>query len=675
MARRTQERKTQLREKVALPGIDWEYLRFLASPSGRGAEGEGGCLSTPAAGTFYGWPKTAAELKILLDPCCGSGHFLVATFELMVALRMREEGLSAREACDAVLQDNVFGLEIDERCCQIAAFALALAAWKYPETDGYRLLPELHIACTGIAPQSSQEQWLKLAEQSGRPMPKLGREPILDGLRNLHAMFSQAPVLGSLIDPSQLPSNLIAADYETLQPYLAAALTAKRADEETHERAVAAQGMVKAAELLAAEYTLVVTNVPFLGYREMGSLLLKHASASFPDEKGDLGYCLWRRFHSFVSQGRTIALVTLQHWLSLRSYTRMREHLLTNFAIGGIAHLGTGAFETISGAKVNVTLTVATRSSAPMASDISLFDAANCRNPTEKARFLKGGVGRRTSQMKQFANPDHRISFGTLTDLPCLSEFADCLAGIMNGDSPKFIRNFWELPDKGDLWAFLQSTVSNGTPIGGLESIIFFDEANGHLREDASIRRVKLHNADERGNSVWGRPGVAISEMSSLPASRYFGNKYDSNVVAIVPKRNEHLAAIWAFCSSDSWHESVRAIDRKLNVTNATFGKVPFDLAYWQEVAADEYPNGLPEPESDDPTQWLFHGRPETSTMPLQVAVARLLGYRWPAELDRNMRVSTRARGVGKTLRRTAEVRGYGRHRLHPCRKRRGARG
>jgi hypothetical protein len=72
--------------------------------------------------------------------------------------------------------------------------------------------------------------------------------------------------------------------------------------------------------------------------------------------------------------------------------------------------------------------------------------------------------------------------------------------------------------------------------------------------------------------------------------------------------------------------------------------KVPFDLKHWQTVAAKEYPNGLPEPESDDPTQWLFCGRPEHSTAPLQVAVARLLGYRWPAELDSEMRLSQRTR-------------------------------
>ena len=65
-------------------------------------------------------------------------------------------------------------------------------------------------------------------------------------------------------------------------------------------------------------------------------------------------------------------------------------------------------------------------------------------------------------------------------------------------------------------------------------------------------------------------------------------------------------------------------------MTNATLVKVPFDLERWQQVAAEEYPNGLPEPHSDDPTQWLFKGHPKGSTDPLQVAVARLLGYRWP---------------------------------------------
>ncbi len=80
-----------------------------------------------------------------------------------------------------------------------------------------------------------------------------------------------------------------------------------------------------------------------------------------------------------------------------------------------------------------------------------------------------------------------------------------------------------------------------------------------------------------------------------------------------------------------------------MNVTNATLVKVPFDLAHWQQVAAERYPNGLPKPYSDDPTQWLFHGHPVPATDPLQVALARLLGYVWPAETDTKMELSDEA--------------------------------
>ena len=70
------------------------------------------------------------------------------------------------------------------------------------------------------------------------------------------------------------------------------------------------------------------------------------------------------------------------------------------------------------------------------------------------------------------------------------------------------------------------------------------------------------------------------------------------------------LPAVWCFCSSPEYAVSVREIDQKLNVTNATLVKVPFDLDHWKKVADERYPNGLPEPYSDNPTQWIFHGDP-----------------------------------------------------------------
>jgi hypothetical protein len=550
----------------------------------------------------------------------GSGHFVVAMFERLVAMRMHEESLDEIVAVSDVIRENLFGLELDPRCTQIGAFNLALAAWR---RVGHSGLPPFNLACSGLAPNIAEAEWLAIAGN---------KQELRDGMERIYRLFEKANVLGSLIDPRADKCDLLVATFDKLKPLIEQALAQKDKDDGAREMAVAARGVAKAAEILADQFTLVATNVPFLGYREMSHDLVEHVSIYFPDEKGDLGYCLWRRFNSFVADGKTTALVTLQHWLSLRSYSAMRESLLTQFGLTTIAHLGTGAFETISGEKVNVSLTIATRSTDSMGTEVSLVDAANCAGPIEKSKYLRDGRIASSLQIEQYKNPDHRISFGQLTSLPLLSKYADCLAGIMNGDTPKFIRNFWELPHMTDLWVFLQSTVSQGKPIGGLHSIIYFDERNGHLREDATTRRIKLHNADERGNSVWGRCGVAISQMSSLPVSRYFGNKYDSNVASIVPKNKQYLLAIWAFCSSESFYETVRAIDRKLNVTNATFGKVPFDLARWQEIADEKYPAGLPKAFSSDPTQWLFSGHPKDSDEPLQVAVARMLGFVWPRQ-------------------------------------------
>jgi hypothetical protein len=143
-----------LPSEVRLPGYRLDYLRFRED-------------GTTAAGTFPEWPTAGAGLK-LLDPCCGSGHFLVAAFELLARIRMYEEGLSVEEACTAVVQDNLVGLEIDARCTQIAAFNLALATWRFQQAHGVfdprRIaLPAVRVACSGQALRGRSEEWERLA--------------------------------------------------------------------------------------------------------------------------------------------------------------------------------------------------------------------------------------------------------------------------------------------------------------------------------------------------------------------------------------------------------------------------------------------------------------------------------------------------------------------------------
>ena len=131
-------------------------------------------------------------------------------------------------------------------------------------------------------------------------------------------------------------------------------------------------------------------------------------------------------------------------------------------------------------------------------------------------------------------------------------------------------------------------------------------------------------------NLAYGRPGIAISLLGDLNATLYSGELYDNNTGVIVPHDQAEVEAIWAYCTSTEFPEAVRRIDRKMNVTNATLLKVPFDLRHWQKVA--ELTGPLPEPYSNDPTQWLFKGSPADSTDPLQVVAVRLLGYSWPQQ-------------------------------------------
>jgi hypothetical protein len=156
---------------------------------------------TPAAGKFEGWPDSLADFK-LLDPCCGSGHFLVAAFLMLVPMRMAAEGLSAKEAINRVLAENIHGLELDQRCVEIAVFAVALEAWRYPDASGkplgVREIPAPNIACCGLKVAAKAQDWEALV-----PDEVPNAEYVRQELRQLHASFSDAPLLGSLLDPAK----------------------------------------------------------------------------------------------------------------------------------------------------------------------------------------------------------------------------------------------------------------------------------------------------------------------------------------------------------------------------------------------------------------------------------------------------------------------------------------
>ena len=633
---------------------------------GRSTETKERFTWAPAGDGFSRWPDDLAGFR-LLDPCCGSGHFLVAAFSMLVPMRMELEGLSARDAVDAVLRENLHGLELDPRCVEVAVFALALAAWTHSGAEGYRLLPEMNLACSGLAPNATKEQWSALSEQAaaagglapGRDLfgvdDTLLSAPLRNSMDTLYELFSQAPVLGSLIDPHAVEADLFQRDFGSIRDLFAIVLKQERTSDDEIERAVAARGMARAAQLLADRYTLVITNVPYLARGKQGQALRVFCERNFPCSKNDLATSFLERCLHLCAEGGAAGLVLPQNWLFLTSYRKLRQRLLKSETWRVLARLGAGAFETVTGEVVKAVLLTLSHEhpysrSDGLIADYSTpsamrgLDVSNFRTASEKAARLRGAETLSVEQAQQLMNPDARVTLELPSSEALLEKYALAPNGMHGGDSLRFRMYFWEVAFGNSVWCRFQTPVGETTHYGGREHVFFWADGG----------RIHLQNSSARlqGQGAWERCGVAVRVMRELPATLYSGNPFDISCVPIVPKIPEHLLPIWCFCSSPEFNDAVRHIDQKLNVTNATLAKVSFDLDRWIRIANERYPKGLPRPYSDDPTQWIFHGHPcgsvvwdvaqkrtvhgplRTDPTVLHVAVARLLGYSWPAEHD-----------------------------------------
>lgn len=584
------------------PLVDsWEYLRRLDD-------------GTPAAGAFEEWPKAAGEVTVM-DPCCGSGHFLVAMFGMLWRMRAEEEGLSPAGAQDAVLRENLHGLELDPRCTQLATFNLALEAWKQ---GGFRDLPTPQVACSGVPVRGTRADWEKLAGAD---------DELRKVMTRLHSLFREADSLGSLIDPQpalKRDGELFGRDLSVgvARDRVQALLTQVLAGELRTETVLgrAAEDVVYAAELLKRAYTLVATNPPFLSASRQADALKRYTKEVGGAASGNLAYSMWCRWN-----GSSRAFVVPQNWRFQVTYSGLRKQILSERERHLIAALGVNAFTTNLW-DFHTDLAVSTSSSDQKLVSV---DGSEGRSPDEVAALLVEQPLNLATAETQLNNPDHRITMMVLDGSTLLSAVAKALQGVTTGDNPRFVRKMWELPLPHPDFRCIQSSVSSTEFYAGRDQIIWWQQDGAVLKNNPQARI--------QGRAAWGRSGVVVSQMGALPVTLYTGEIFDMNAAAVLPDNEDHLPALWAYLSSDEYVRDVRGVDSKLNVTNATLAKVRFDRDKWSKVATEAGP--LPVPGSDDPTQWLFKGDLLTSYHPLQVAVARILGYRWPeqqaSELDR----------------------------------------
>jgi hypothetical protein len=580
-----------------LPGYNWTYLRINDD-------------GAPAAGSYNGWPTSADELKVL-DPCMGSGHFLTFALPILARMRETEEGLSFSEAIAAVLRDNLFGLELDPRCSQIAAFNLALTAWKL--AGSHFELPSLNLACSGLGINAKEEDWVKLAGDDG-----LAGE----GMRRLYSLFKDAPTLGSLIDPLRLKANVFAAGTERVLPLLEEALKNEGSSAEARELAIAAQGVLSAFRILSSRFTLVATNVPYLGRGRQNPILAQYCEEFHADAKSDLATCFVDRCVRLAKENGSVALVTPQNWLFLTSYTRLRERLLMRIKWDFVARLGEHAFDSAAAAGAFVALLGLTCTSPSIEHTFAAWDLVEKRTPTLKALGLIENSPVVCSQKNQSENPDSAVSFAPSGKTSRLAEYAKVFQGVSTGDMPRFVQYFWEQPSISHDWEpFQMAPSTNG--MSDFCGILYSQRGRGEL---ATI------GTAQKGLQIFGRRGLAIAVTRQLYRSYFFGNRFDGTLAAVIPNRDDDFNAIAACIHSEEFPILVREVDQALSVTESSFGKIRFDRAHWQKIADQEFANGLPQPESYNPTQWLFDSDPKHSDVPLQVGVARLLGYSWPRQ-------------------------------------------
>jgi hypothetical protein len=586
----------------------FDYIRF-------GSDG------APAAGTFDRWPDRVADVTVM-DPCCGSGHFVVEAFSMLWQMRVEEDDLSPIDAQDAVLRDNLFGLELDPRCVQIAMFAIALQAWK--AGGGWRQLPIPNIACSGIPVKAPVDEWKALADGDPR---------LENALVRLHILFRYADTLGSLIDPKRateiadstgLQRSLELVDWDSVAPLLRVAVSSEDEDPASAVLGADAVGMARAADLLGRHYTLTSTNVPYLLRRRQSEVLVDELDRRYALGSGDIATAFLLRSLEGDEAG-SCALVLPISWTATQGYERLRQHVLQRFGVNLLARLGAGAFRQISGEVVNVGLLIASREQPNGESRTAILDAAGAKGAEGKAASLRNDDIIATLQSDHLASPSSRIVPTMAQRGELLSAYCHPYQGTTTGDNSRWTRLFWEL-SRVDDWMRFQGTVVSTRFYGGRTTLLWWGDQGRVYEENPGARL--------QGQDAWDRTGVAVAQMGNLPATLFTGGVFDMNSAVLVPFRDEDLSAVWAFCSSPEYHLAVRQLDSGIKVTNATLGQVRFDAEKWRGIAAERFPNGLPEAVSDDPTQWLFGGRPEVSTAPLQVAVARLVGYRWPEQTE-----------------------------------------
>jgi len=370
------------------------------------------------------------EIKVI-DPCMGSGHILVYAFDVLIQI-YKKYGVSERDAAQNILQNNLYGLDIDDRAAQLAYFAVMMKARQYDRRIFSRgIQPHVYAIVESNGLDSNTIDYFT----NNDPKRKKDFGTLVDELRD-------AKEYGSIL-------NITPVDFAALY----ARVEEAREDISLYRENVlnTVLPLIQVAEVMAQKYDVVVTNPPYMGSSNMDTRLSEFVKKHYPDSKSDLFAVFIDRCGQMTGKNRYQAMITQHAWMFLSSFERLRAKLLLKDTVN-MVHLGPRAFEEIGGEVVQTTSFVLRNS------HIADYKGTYCRliEPTTqqgKEDMFLSGENRYTAHQSNFSKiPGAPVAYWvsedfvqTFVDGTPLNAVAPTRKGMFTGDNDKWLKLWYEI--------------------------------------------------------------------------------------------------------------------------------------------------------------------------------------------------------------------------------------
>ena len=372
---------------------------------------------------------TPEQIKVI-DPCCGSGHILAYLFDVLMQI-YENYGYTPRDAVASILQNNLYGLDIDDRAAQLAYFAVMMKARRYDRR---------------FFSHTTQPHVYAIEESNRIEKPDVeyfcnGKPELKDAMHTILTQLYDAKEYGSILTIPPQDWDALYARFDEV------------ADESSFHRESIRKKLlplVQVAQTLAQKYDVVVTNPPYMGASNMNSDLSEYVKKYYPDSKSDLFAVFIEVCSRMAKQNGYQAMITQHAWMFLSSFEKLREKMMLTETVS-MAHLGARAFEEIGGEVVQTTSFVRVRA------HIDNYKGVYCRliEPTTqqgKEEMFLAGKNRYTANQDNFAKiPGSSVAYwlsrNSLVnfDKVFLENFANSREGVTTGCNDQFLRLWYEV--------------------------------------------------------------------------------------------------------------------------------------------------------------------------------------------------------------------------------------